>query len=69
MAPRREVDRSDLDALGEVEKAIVAIQTEMRWHKWLMFVVLAAVASPKLGGPAAAQVVAQVVEGVAQAGQ
>lgn len=67
MAPRREDDRDERDAISEVEKAIVEIRTEIRWHKWLLFGLLAATASPKLGGPQAAQVVASLLEGVAQA--
>lgn len=42
--------------LSDVQQDIAAIKTEIRWHKWLLFTLLAAVISPKLGGPDAAEI-------------
>lgn len=59
---------SDLtEDVVELKVAIAEVRGEVRWHKWLLFGLLAATASPKLGGPQAAQVVASLLEGVAQA--
>jgi hypothetical protein len=36
-----------------VEAAVGPVKSELRWQRWLLFALVAAVFSPKLGGPAA----------------
>lgn len=55
----------DVDA--RIAAAVNPLVTEMRWQRWILFVLVAATISPKLGGPPAPDVVAHLIEGVAQA--
>jgi len=52
---------------AEIKAAVAPLVGEMRWQRWLLFILLAATASPKVGGPSAPTVVAHLVEGVARA--
>ena len=55
MPDRRETEARDLD---DVRTDVATIKETLRWHKWLLFAVAAATVSPKLGGPAAPDVIA-----------
>jgi hypothetical protein len=41
-----------------VDAAVGPVRSELRWQRWLLFVLVAAVFSPKLGGPAAPAIAA-----------
>jgi hypothetical protein len=41
-----------------VEAAVGPVKSELRWQRWLLFALVAAVFSPKLGGPSAPAAVA-----------
>jgi hypothetical protein len=41
-----------------VEAAVGPVKTELRWQRWALFALIAAVFSPKLGGPTAPAVAA-----------
>jgi hypothetical protein len=47
--------------------ATVPIVSELKWLRWLVFALLAATVSPKVGGPDATQAVASLLGSAAQA--
>lgn len=48
----------DDDGLGELREDVATIKADMRWLKWLVFALVAAVLSPQIGGPDAHEAVA-----------
>lgn len=52
-----------------VDAAVQPLVTELRWQRWLLFVLLAATLSPKVGGPAPPSVVAHVIHSLESAAQ
>lgn len=58
-------DREEVDA--KIEAAVAPVLSELKWHRWLLMALVAAVASPKLGGPDATNVAAILFDSAAQA--
>jgi hypothetical protein len=48
-----------------VEAAVGPVKSELRWQRWLLFALVAAVFSPKLGGPSAPAAAALVDPSIA----
>jgi hypothetical protein len=49
------------DELSEVQQDVATIKESLRWHKWLLFALVAVNVSPKLGGPSAPDSIAQIL--------
>lgn len=61
-------DPMDRDQVEDMIEAQVApIVSELKWLRWLVFAVLAATVSPKVGGPDATNAVASLLGSAAQA--
>lgn len=61
----REVDREQVEDM--IEAKVAPIVSELKQLRWLVFAVLAATVSPKIGGPDATKTVADLLGTAAQA--
>lgn len=64
---RRSDPTSDRREPAAVDAAVLedvaVIKETLRWHKWLLLGLVAATLSPKVGGPAPADLVASLLQG------
>lgn len=54
-------DLTDYVTVRELDARVATVVTELKWHRGLMALLVAATMSPKLGGPAVSQLTAQVI--------
>lgn len=55
------------DVKQAVHHALAPVLVELKWQRWVLFALIAVTVSPKVGGPSAPTLAAQLLGGVAKA--